>query len=80
LRRYDADRDRCCVALRSEYFFRTERLAVLSPMDSEDLREAAPAPGRASRAGRASRVSRVFALPFQRPRSIAVATPPIEAP
>lgn len=32
LRRYDAERDRCPVAPRSEYFFRTERLAALSRM------------------------------------------------
>lgn len=32
LRGYEADRDRCRSALRSEYFFRTERLAVLSRM------------------------------------------------
>ncbi len=32
LRRYAADRDRCRAAPRSEHFFRTERLAVLSRM------------------------------------------------
>ncbi len=32
LRRYEADRDRCRVAPRSESFFRTERLAALSRM------------------------------------------------